>query len=81
MSNNVGHENRRFGILSILGLIVGSHLMLSYLVVGLAAPVLPLLLGTVTAISVRTRPFAMGCLAAALGGVVFLISYGAAQSL
>jgi hypothetical protein len=81
LSNNVGQLDRRSGVLPILGLIAGSHLMLSYLVVGLAAPVLPLLLAAVTALSARARPLAVGSLAAALGGVVFLVSYAAAQSL
>jgi hypothetical protein len=54
--------------------------MVAFVVVGFLAPVLPLLLSAATAISARTRPFAMGSLAAALGGVVFLITYAAAQS-
>jgi hypothetical protein len=77
----VAQLDRRSGVLPIFGLIVGSHLMISYLVVGLAAPVIPLLLAAVTAFGARTRPFAVGSLAAALGGVVFLVSYAAAQSL
>jgi hypothetical protein len=53
--------------------------MSSFLITGFLAPVLPLLLAGVTAISARTRPFAMGSLAAALGGVVLLITYAAAN--
>jgi hypothetical protein len=54
--------------------------MSSFLITGFLAPVLPLLLAGVTAISARTRPFATGSLPAALGGVVLLITYAAAQS-
>jgi hypothetical protein len=65
----------------VLGLAIGSNLMAAFLIIGFLAPVLPLLLAGGTAISARTRPFAMGSLAAALGGIVFLLSYAAAQSL
>jgi hypothetical protein len=54
--------------------------MASFLIIGILAPVLPLLLAGATAMSSRMRPFAMGSLAAALGGVVLLITYAAAQS-
>jgi hypothetical protein len=54
--------------------------MVAFLIVGFLGPVLPLLLAGATAITPRTRSFAMGSLAAALGGVVFLITYAAAQS-
>lgn len=76
----MSQSTNRSGVLPILGLIIGFHLMASFLIVGFLAPLLPLLLAGVTAASPRTRPFAMGSLAAALGGVVFLISYAAAQS-
>jgi len=51
-----------------------------FLVVGFLAPLLPLLLAGVTAISPRSRPFALGAAAAALAGVVFLVTYAIAQS-
>jgi hypothetical protein len=66
--------------MSILGLAVGSHLMVAFVFVGFLAPLLPLLLGGATAIAPRTRSFAIGSVAAALGGVIFLITYAAAQS-
>jgi hypothetical protein len=55
--------------------------MASFLIIGVLAPVLPLLLAGATAATARTRSFAMGSLAAALGGVVLLVTYAAAQSL
>jgi hypothetical protein len=76
----MSQATHRSGVLPVLGLIIGSHLMASFLIIGILAPVLPLLLAGATAISPRTRPFAMGSLAAALGGVVLLITYAAAQS-
>jgi hypothetical protein len=76
----MSQSTNRSGVLPVLGLIIGSHLMASFLIIGFLAPVLPLLLAGVTAISARTRPFAIGSLAAALGGVVLLITYAAAQS-
>ena len=74
----MSQSTNRSGVLPILGLIIGSHLMASFLIVGFLAPLLPVLLAGVLATSARTRPFAIGSLAAALGGVVFLISYAAA---
>jgi hypothetical protein len=81
LSSSISQETSRSGVLPILGLIIGSHLMASFLIIGFLAPALPLLLAGATAISARTRPFAIGSLAAALGGVVLLITYAAAQSL
>jgi hypothetical protein len=54
--------------------------MVAFVIVGFLAPVLPLLLAGATALSARTRPFAIGSLAAALGGIVFLVTYTAVQS-
>lgn len=79
MCSSYSTPTNRSCVQPILGLIIGSHLMVAFLIVGFLAPALPLLLAGATAISARTRPFAIGSLAAALGGVVFLISYGAAQ--
>lgn len=67
-------------MLPVLGLAVGSHLLAVFVIVGYLAHVLPLLLAGATATSARTRPFAMGALAAALGGVVVLITYAAGPS-
>jgi hypothetical protein len=77
----MSQSTTRSGVQPVLGLIIGSHLMASFLIIGFLAPVLPLLVAGATAMSPRTRPFAMGSLAAALGGVVLLITYAAAQSL
>jgi hypothetical protein len=77
----MSQSTTRSGVQPVLGLIIGSHLMASFLIIGLLAPVLPLLVAGATAMSPRTRPFAMGSLAAALGGVVLLITYASAQSL
>ena len=67
MSDNASQQTHRSGVQPVLGLAVGSHLLAAFVIVGFLAPVLPLLLAGVTAISARTRPFAMGALAAALG--------------
>jgi hypothetical protein len=75
----MSQATHRSGVQPVLGLIIGSHLMASFLIIGILAPVLPLLLAGATAISPRTRSFAIGTLAAALGGVVLLITYAAAQ--
>ena len=80
MSDNASQQTHRSGVQPVLGLAVGSHLLAAFVIVGFLAPVLQLLMAGVTAISARTRPFAMGALAAALGGVVFLITYAAGQS-
>jgi hypothetical protein len=77
----MSQSTTRSGVQPVLGLIIGSHLMASFLIIGFLAPVLPLLVAGATAMSPRTRPFAMGSLAAALGGVVLLITYASAQSL
>ncbi len=80
MSDNASQRTQRSGIAPVLGLAIGSQLMVAFVVVGFLAPLFPLLLAGATAISPRTRSFAMGSLAAALAGAVFLITYGAAQS-
>jgi hypothetical protein len=67
-------------VLPILGLAIGSNLLAALVIIGFLAPVLPLLLAGVTAVSARTRPFAVGAASAALGGVVFLVTYAIAQS-
>lgn len=54
----------------LLGFTVGAHLLVSYWVVAYYAPLLPLLLALATAVSPRTRGFAIGAAAAGLGGVV-----------
>jgi hypothetical protein len=66
--------------MQVLGLAIGSNLMAAFVIIGFLAPILPLLLAAAAGISPRTRSFAVGSLAAALGGVVFLIAYAAAQS-
>jgi hypothetical protein len=66
--------------MAVLGLAIGCHLLIAFLVIGFLAPLLPLLLAGATAVSPRTRPFAMGSLAAVLAAIVFLITYAASQS-
>ncbi|HKP39689.1 hypothetical protein [Mycobacterium sp.] len=70
----------RTGTMAVLGLAIGTHLLATFIVIGFLAPALPLLLAGAASISPRTRPFAMGSLAATLGGVVFLITYAISQS-
>lgn len=79
MSDKVSEVTYRSSAM-VFGLAVGSHLMVAFLIIGFLAPVLPLLLAGATAITPRSRAFAMGSLAAALGGVVFLITYATSQS-
>lgn len=79
MPDRAPDVTHRSGVLPVLGLVVGSQLMVAYLVIGVLTPALPLLLAGATAVSSRSRPFAMGALAAAIGGVVFLITYATAR--
>jgi hypothetical protein len=80
LSDTASHREQRSGVMAVLGLTIGCHLLIAFLVIGFLAPLLPLLLAGATGISPRTRPFAMGSLAAMLAGVVFLVTYAVSQS-
>lgn len=54
----------------LLGLAVGSQLLLAYVFVGLLAPVFPLLLAFATGFDRKTQGFALGALGAAVAGFI-----------
>jgi hypothetical protein len=63
----------RTGALTVAGLFAGALTLGAFVFLYALAPLVPLLLAGVTAVSPRSRPFAWGALAAATGAAVFLV--------
>ncbi|MGK2881079.1 MAG: hypothetical protein ACSLE6_09885 [Mycobacterium sp.] len=75
MADNPAEEGRSPGWQVLAGLTVGSQLLITYFIVGPAAPAVPLLLALATAFPRNSRNFAVGACAAGVAGFVFILLF------